>query len=428
VCLLQVKLILTGIGPQCGPYEEEHMTRTSRRSFLSQLCFAREPVVENPGRHTLVCIFLRGGADTLNMVVPYGDRDYYLNRPTLSIAPPSTQSKDAAILLDDYYGFHPKMAPLLPIFNQGRLGIVQGVGCDNLSGSHFEAQDQIEHGESYGVQIGGGWLGRHLRSRLGDSASALSGVAIGSTLPESLRGATSATAFRSIDEIHLPGSAADSKKVAKALSAMYSTQVGVLGQQGRQTLDLLSRVEELRGKTYKPAAGADYPTGDFGNGLREIARLIKANLGLEVACLDYGGWDTHFFQGTTGGIQASQIDTFARGLAAFDTDLQNDRERTTTIIMTEFGRRTYENGSAGTDHGRGFAFFAIGPTIHGGTILGARPSLSTEPDLPGPGGLEVKIDYRSVLCEVLAGPVQNSRLDEVFPGFTPENVGMVKKS
>jgi uncharacterized protein (DUF1501 family) len=403
------------------------MQTSSRRNFLSRLVFGREPAIPNPGEHTLVCIFLRGAADTLNMLVPFGDRDYYANRPTLSIAEPSKtgQSKDAAIRLTDFYGFHPMMAPLVPLFREGRLGIVQAVGSDNPTGSHFETQDQIEHGESYGNNLGGGWLGRHLRTRLGEVASPLSGIAIGSTLPESLRGATAASAFYSIDDIRLPTSSGDPQAISQALSAIYATQIGVLGAQGRQTLDLLKKVEAVRGKAYQPLPAANYPTDDFGAGLRETARIIKANLGLEVACLDLGGWDTHFFQGTTGGLQASLIDNLSRGLAAFDADLAGHRDRVTTIVMTEFGRRLYENGSAGTDHGRGFAFFAMGGKINGGKINGDWPGLAEEPGLPGPGGMEVKIDYRSVLSEVLANAIGNHHLDQVFPGFHATRVGLV---
>ena len=159
----------------------------TRRGFLRQIVFGAQPVVENPGVHTLVVVFLRGGADTLNMVVPHGDGDYYRNRPTLSIAAPG-KGTDAAVKLDDFYAFHPKMAPLVPLYTEGRLGIVQAVGTDNPTGSHFEAQDQIEHGESYGHSLGGGWLGRHLRARAGSEGgdSPLAGVSIGATLTESL--------------------------------------------------------------------------------------------------------------------------------------------------------------------------------------------------------------------------------------------------
>lgn len=401
------------------------MVLPTRRSFLTQLVFGREPAVSNPGERTLVCVFLRGGADTLNLVVPYGDDDYYRNRPTLAIAHPSKKTADAAVRLDDFYAFHPKMAPLLPVYRAGRLGIVQAVGSDNPTGSHFEAQDQIEHGESYGHSIGGGWLGRHLRTRLGESAGPLSGVAIGPTLPESLRGASAASAFHSVEEIHLPHSTGAPDSVSRALAAMYRTKVGVLGRQGRQTLDLLQKVESLRGKPYQPEGGAQYPADDFGSGLREIARLIKGEVGLEVACIDLGGWDTHFFQGTTAGLQAGLIDALSHGLAAFDADLQNHRDHVTTVVMTEFGRRLYENGSAGTDHGRGFALFALGAKINGGKVHGAWPGLKEEPTLPGPGGMEVRIDYRSVLSEILARAMGNTHLDQVFPTFQPQPVGLV---
>ena len=401
------------------------MPVASRRSFLRRLIFGREPVVREAGKRTLVCIFLRGAADTLNMLVPYGDRDYYANRPTLSIAEPSG-SADSALKLDDFYGLHPKMAPLLPIFQEGRLGMVQAVGSDNPTGSHFDAQDQIEHGESYGNNLGGGWLGRHIRTRLGDNASPLSGVAFGPTLPESLHGATAASAFRSIEEIRLPTAAGGVGAVANALAAMYSTQVGVLGNQGKQTLALLSRVQAMQGTPYQPESAADYGSDDFAAALRETARLIKADVGLEVACIDLNNWDTHFFQGTTGGLQAGLIDTLSRGLAAFDADMIHHRDRATMIVMTEFGRRLYENGSAGTDHGRGFAFFAMGANINGGKIHGVWPGLHEEPLLPGPGGLEVLIDYRSVLCELLANAMGNDHLDQVFPDFAPQPVGLVR--
>ena len=177
-----------------APHPSMRSPGTTRRGFLRKLVFAQAPAVAEPGGHTLVCIFLRGGADTLNMVVPFGDGDYYRYRPTLSIAAPG-RGPDAAVKLDNFYGLHPKMVAILPVFKEGRLGIVQAVGSDNPTGSHFEAQDQIEHGETYGINLGGGWLGRHLRARAGNVSSPLAGIAIGETLPESLRGAPAACAF-----------------------------------------------------------------------------------------------------------------------------------------------------------------------------------------------------------------------------------------
>jgi uncharacterized protein (DUF1501 family) len=180
----------------------------------------------------------------------------------------------------------------------------------------------------------------------------------------------------------------------------------------------------LRGAHYRPENGAEYPDDAFGAGLREIARLIKADVGLEAACIDLGGWDTHYFQGTTGGLLAGVIDQLARGLAAFDADLGGSRDRITTVVMTEFGRRIYENGSMGTDHGRGFAMMAIGNRINGGNVHGAWPGLEEE-NTPGPGGLKINFDYRSVLWEALEGVIGSADIDQVFPGFKCENVGLI---
>ncbi|MGH9935230.1 MAG: DUF1501 domain-containing protein [Blastocatellia bacterium] len=409
------------------------MSATTRRGFLRQVAIGHESALPDAGERTLVCVFLRGGADTLSLIAPYGDDRYYKLRPTISIPPPTSNSdaKDAAIRLDDFYAFHPKLRPLLPLFKEGRLGAVQGVGSDNTSGSHFEAQDQMEHGESIaqegGRSVAGGWLGRRLRSRAGKKMTPLSAVAIGPTIPESLRGAPSVSAIRSLDEIQINAPSNDPRAVSRALASMYGAEVGLLAEPGRSTLDLLNRVEAMRNKPYKAENNAVYPEDDFGAGLREIARLVKARVGLEAACVDLGGWDTHFFQGSTGGLQAERIDLLARGLAAFDADLGHERDRTVVVVMTEFGRRVYENSSLGTDHGRGFAMMAIGARINGGKIHGATPDLNVDDEeLLGPSGLKVKCDYRSVLAEVLAGAMGNQNLEKVFPGFNPHPVGLAR--
>jgi uncharacterized protein (DUF1501 family) len=410
--------------------------QTSRRGFIRQLLLASDRVVPAAGEHTLVCVFLRGAADTLNMIVPYGDDQYYKSRPTLAIpAPSQNQESDVTSLrLDDFYAFHPKLRPLIPTFQEGRLGIVQAVGTDNPTGSHFEAQDQMEHGEAYGHIIGGGWLGRYLRTKGGElnSLSApLSAVAIGSTIPESLRGAPTASAMESIDEVQIKTPLGDTAAVSSVLSALYGAELDVLSQPGKTTLDLLKRVETLRGAEYKPEGGAAYLDDGFAQGLKEVARLIKARVGLEVACLDLGNWDTHFFQGGSSGLQADLIWQLANGLAAFDADLIICRNRVTTLVMTEFGRRLYENGSLGTDHGRGFAMMAMGHGINGGKVLGKWPGLAEEEapgadplNIVGPSGLKVLFDYRSVLSEVLTKIVGQRDVNQIFPNFHPEPVGL----
>ena len=401
------------------------MGNTSRRAFVRKLALVPETALPSAGERTLVCVFLRGAADTLNMVVPHGDDDYYKLRPTIAIP------TSAALRLDEFYAFHPHLASLLPAFNEGRLGIVQSVGTDNPTGSHFEAQDQMEHGESYGHTIGGGWLGRYLRTRAAD-LTPLSVVTIGSTITESLRGAPTASAIDSIEELQIKTPGNNAAAALSVLSALYGTEVGMVGQAGKATLDLLRRVESLRGETYMPLGGAIYLDDDFSHGLKEIARLIKAHVGLEVACLDLGGWDTHFFQGSTSGLQADLIRQLAGGLAAFDRDLGTQRDRVTILVMTEFGRRTYENSSLGTDHGRGFALFALGGQVKGGKVHGRWPSLVEESSSQtdslnpvGPSGLKVLIDYRSVRAEVLTTVLGHRDLNQVFPNFHPQAVGLV---
>ncbi|MBS1997476.1 MAG: DUF1501 domain-containing protein [Cyanobacteria bacterium SZAS LIN-2] len=408
------------------------MTRHySRRDFLSRLAFSGSSA-EAHNHKTLVCVFLRGGADTLNMYIPYANDDYYKLRPNIAIKPPAGNAadKERAIKINDTYALHPMLAPLLPIYKEGRMAIVQAVGTDNTSGSHFACQDQMEHGEACGKSLGGGWLGRHLASRSVDRQTPLSAVAIGTALPEALRGAPAASVLNSIDELKLQAPAGDTSTIARALAKLYDTEVDLLASPGRITLDLLSRVERMQNTPYKAAHGAIYPDNSFATGLREVARLIKGKVGLEVASVDLGGWDTHFFQGGATGLQAANIEQLAQGLAAFDTDLGVARAGVTTLVITEFGRRTYENSSMGTDHGRGFAILAIGDRICGGQVHGKLPPLNrgAEIDILGPSGLQIAFDYRSVLSEVLVRALDNHRLDLVFPDFQPQEVGLVKRS
>jgi uncharacterized protein (DUF1501 family) len=394
----------------------------SRRSFISTAITGRP----SGSQKTLVWVFLRGGADMLNVVVPHGDDLYYKLRPTIAIPRPSMPG--GAIRLDDFYGFHPKLAPLVPLHQNGRLAIIQSVGSDNPTGSHFEAQDQMEHGESFGKSIGGGWLGRHLRTRPGKEATPFSAVAIAPTLPESLRGAITASAIESLDEFGVTSPGGDAGPLIQALSRMYSPVAGKLSAPARETLKLVEQIDRIRKAGYSPEGGAAYPADGFGLGLREIARLIKAEVGLEVAAIDLGGWDTHFFQGSSTGQQADLIDTLARGLAALDTDLARYRDRLVIAVMTEFGRRAYENTSLGTDHGRGFAMIVIADGINGGRVIGNWPGLAEEEPWPGPGGLKINYDYRSVLGEVLSGLLGNQNISSVFPGLGQESVGLVNSN
>ena len=405
------------------------MPHESRRQFLKKLALNPSKLAGEPGT-TLVCVFLRGGADTLNMFVPYADDTYYKIRPTIAIPHPKSGENraDSALKLDDFYAFHPKLSALLPIYKDGRMAIIQAVGTDNPTGSHFETQDQMEHGDAYRKTAGGGWLARYLRTRFGNSLTPLSAVSIGPIIPESLRGAPGASAISSIDEIRIKAPCEKPHVLSKALSDLYKTEVGVLSAPGKDTLDLLNRVETLRAREYKPANGSQYPDSGFGRGLREIARLVKADVGLDVACIDLDGWDTHFVQGGATGLQAALIETLSTGLAAFDSDLAAWRKRVVTMVITEFGRRTYENGSLGTDHGRGFAAMVIADGLRGGQVIGHYPGLNEAGWILGPSGLDVLFDYRSVLSEVLTMKMGLKDCKEVFPGFQPQHIGIFDRA
>lgn len=377
--------------------------------------------------NTLVCIFLRGGADTLNMVVPYGDDDYYKMRPTIALEKPGKLvNNKSCVKATDFYGFHPAMSALLPSFHEGRLAIVQGVGSDNVSGSHFFAQDQMEHGESMRRTVGGGWLGRYLSNMDGPS-TALSAVAIGSSVPESLRGAPNVSALRSVEEVVLKAPAECYQSVYSALQKLYSSDASpMVASAGEDTLQLMTRIKSLKSAEYKPERGVTYPDTDFARGLREVARLIKAELGVKVASIDLGGWDTHFVQGNFEGLQAGLIQQFGDGLAAFDADMRAVRDRVHVLVLTEFGRRTYENSSLGTDHGRGFAAFVLSAKAHGGRVVGDYPGLAEQPAefLLGPSGLSVKLDYREVLAEVLTGAMGCEDTTKVFPDLKARKIGL----
>ncbi|MBX3072957.1 DUF1501 domain-containing protein [Candidatus Obscuribacterales bacterium] len=400
------------------------MSSLSRRAFLKRLAFATDTARGGRTPHTLVCIFLRGGADTLNMVIPYANDAYYEVRPTLAIAKPGSEGRKASLKLNDFYAFHPVMKALVPFFHDGELAVVQGVGSDNTSGSHFEAQDQVEHGESFGKKLGGGWLGRHLRTRQG-GMTPLSAVAIGKSLPEVLRGAPSASALTSVEEVKLTLPRGKSDSVTEALSKLYSTDIDVLGNAGKVTIDLLSKIEKVKRASPRNAGNVTYPETTFGNALREVSKLIKAEVGLEVACVDHDGWDTHFFQGAADGQQASNIEDLSNGLSALYKDIQKYKERVSIVVLTEFGRRIYENSSMGTDHGRGFALFALGGRVNGGRVFGSLPELKEQTNIfLGPSGLAVELDYRSVLSEVVRDLLGNNDLAGVFPNFKPQKIGI----
>jgi uncharacterized protein (DUF1501 family) len=352
-------------------------------------------------QRTLVVVFLRGGADGLNLVAPLQDDGYYNARPRIAI------ERNQAISLDGFYGLNPLLKELQPAYLDGTLAIIHAAGSEDDTRSHFEAQDLMEHG---GI-VGGGWLGRFLRAQTQGNAGPLGAVALGKSVPECLRGAPAATVFTSLDDFSLGG---ERTSLIGSLARLYGMQTDGLGDAGRYTLEAVRRIEKLRTTMYQPASGAAYGTDSFSQGLRQIARLIKARVGLQAASVDLNGWDSHFSQAT---IMDPMMVRLAKGLSAFHRDLGRDLDYTTVVVMTEFGRRLAENSAFGTDHGRGSVMFVMGGGIKGGRVLGKWPGLTKEV-LEGPGDVPVVNNYRNILAPILQRHGAGESLDQIFPAFS----------
>jgi uncharacterized protein (DUF1501 family) len=367
-------------------------------------------------RRALVVIFLRGAADGLALVPPVTDEHYYRARPRLGLA------AKGAVKLDDRFGLHPKLQPLEAAWREGELAIVHACGTEDQTRSHFEAQDLMEHG---GV-VAGGWLGRYLQTRPVESRGALACVAVGKALPECLLGAPAVTVMQSLEEFSIAGR---TPAFGTQLARLYAMERGQLGAAARDTFSALVRIEAMRTTKYRPDNGAIYGRDEFSSGLSQLARLIKADVGLEAASIDLPGWDSHFAQqGQVEGLAGK----LAGGLAALRKDLGVRMATTTVVVMTEFGRTVEENSAFGTDHGRGSAMFVLGGGVLGGRIHGewrglAPEGLERRGVLEGYGDLPVLNNYRNVLASVLArqgagfGAAETAR---VFPGFELRPVGL----
>lgn len=380
----------------------------------------------------LILVFLRGGADTLNMIVPHGDPGYYHLRRTLAVARPDDPAAppgERAIDLDGFFGLHPALAPLVPLYAAGELLMVQSVGSPDESRSHFKTQDLMEGG--YGLDFTG-WLGRHLDSLDTGNPSALRAVAVGPAMQKSLiapvQSDVYATVIQSIDAYRLY--AGHEQEMEALMRAFVDADESALAVSGRQTLETIALLRDLAPPAEPPGGGLypDDPYG-FGSSLRDVATLIKADAGLEVAALDFGGWDLHEGLGAGGdpnGPFSRLLAALGGGLAALAEDLGARMDRVTLVVMTEFGRQLAENGSLGTDHGRGGPMLVLGGKVLGGQVFSSQP---WEPLLSlqerGEIDLPVMTDYRDVLGEILRRRMNNDLLDYVFPEYVVTEHGLV---
>lgn len=349
---------------------------------------------------TLVVVFLRGGADGLNMIAPFGDDGYRKARPRIALG------EENSIRLDDFYRMNSRLGGLEPAWNEGDLALIHACGSEDETRSHFEAQDLMEHG---GVTAGG-WLGRFLRYKDRPADAGLAAIALSKGMPESLRGAPAATAMSSINEFTLGRGNED---IQKSLGRLYADHGGILEKPGRDTMRALSRIDALRNREYEPANGAQYSGDNFSRSLLQTARLIKARVGVEAVTIDIGGWDSHISQGP---IMDPRMTRLGNALGAFHQDLGKAMRDVTVVVMTEFGRRVSENSAFGTDHGRGGVMFVMGKNIHGGRLHGEWPGL-TDDVLEGPGDLPVTTNYRNILAPLLERHGAGRGMDKVFPGF-----------
>jgi uncharacterized protein (DUF1501 family) len=375
----------------------------------------------------MLVVFLRGAADGLNVVVPHGEHAYYQLRPSLSIPHPDDRRAAVAaraVDLDGFFGLHPSLAPLLPAWQAGHLAVVHACGAPDESRSHFQAMELMERGLTDLHGPASGWISRHLASYDTGNVSPLRAVGIGEQVQRSLRGVVPASALQSIADYHLGGDPGSTARFQAALASLYRGE-DPLSQAGRETIAVLETLSALEASGHKPRPEAAYPESEFGIGVRQVAALIRADVGLEAAAIDLGGWDTHFAQGGSDGLMAGLLADLGQGLAALHADLADRLDDLTVVVMTEFGRRAAENASLGTDHGHGGAMFVLGGGVEGGRVHALWPGLE-DGQLFGPGDLAVTIDYRDVLAEICRLRLNNPSLEAIFPDYSPVFRGVVR--
>ncbi len=418
-------------------------------AFLERSVLAQASNAKSSGKK-LVVLFQRGAADGLNLVVPYREQAYYALRPTIAIQP------NQVLDLDGFFGLHPAMQPLLPLYKSGHLAIIQAAGSPDPSRSHFDAQDFMESGTPGVKSTQDGWLNRALRSEdmlHRKPETAFRAVALGSVVPRTLAGPVPAIAIGNLQDFSVGGrqnapkpaanqmlppnmvmvngqpvqaatgtptpprpALSQQSLVSQSFEAMYAGSVdAVLHGTGNETFEAVKMLQSTDPAHYTPANRADYPKGTFGSSMKQIAQLMKANLGVEAAFADIGGWDTHQNQGAATGQLAGRLTEFSQGIAAFWQDMGDSAENIVVVTMSEFGRTAHQNGTGGTDHGHANVMFVLGGPVKGGKVYGRWPGLSPE-QLNEGRDLVVTTDFRQVLGEAAYKTLGARNLDVVFPG------------
>jgi uncharacterized protein (DUF1501 family) len=368
-----------------------------------------------PTGKTLVLVFLRGGADGLSIVPPLGDPAYRRLRPTLALGGPGKDG--GALRLDDVFGLHPSLAPLMPLWTEGTLGIVHAAGLPGGTRSHFDAQDFCESGTPGQKSTADGWLNRAVQRAPGPDG-AFRVVAMQPMLPRMLAGDAPAVSMASLGQFKLPGAGGD----GSGFDAMYAEAVdAALRTTGIETFEALREAGSARLAQLPPDNGAEYGKSPLSRRLQDVARLIRSGVGLQVAVTDMGGWDTHVAEGAEKGQLAVRLGELGQALSAFARDLGQRWNDVRVVVMTEFGRTARENGNRGTDHGTASVMFVLGGRVHGGRVVGGYRGMEM-PQLFEERDLAIGTDVRSVLWEAVAAQLGVTERSRVFPGFTPAPV------
>ena len=369
-------------------------------------------------RKTLIAIFQRGAVDGLNMVVPHGERAYYDLRPGIAVAKPQLGNAEAAANLDSFFGFHPSLAPLKPLWESKRLAIVHAAGSPDNTRSHFDAQDYMESATPGLKATADGWLNRYLQSKPDPERSPFRAVSMTQLTPRAMQGKAPTLAISNLADFTIRAGKS-SASVQGGFEAIYDQTVNdVLGGTGKETFEAVNYLKKVNPLQYKPENGAQYPRTPFGNSLLQIAQLIKAGIGLEVAFTDTPGlnWDTHFNEGNGRGQLGNLLQQFSNSIAALYVDLGQRMDDVVILTMSEFGRTARENGSRGTDHGHANAMFVLGNAVRGGKIYGQWPGLKSDQLYEG-RDLALTTDFRDVFGEIASRHLGTSNLHSVFPGY-----------
>jgi uncharacterized protein (DUF1501 family) len=395
-------------------------------TFLARAAGSSKLILPYKKNKILICIFQRGAMDGLMAVTPFEDQFLKAARPTLFMTAAKSAGDAQLIDLDGRFGLHPSLSSFEPLFRDKRLAIVHGIGSPNNTRSHFDAQDYMESGTPFNKGTASGWLNRAI-GLLGHDATPFRAVSLTSSMPRSFYGDNPSVAISNLQDfaIQMRGNPMGANVAAKSFEDLYDqTSSSLLNKTGKESFDAVKMLQKADVKNYKPANNVVYPNSALGNSLKQIAQLIKMDVGLEVAFAESGGWDTHFNQGALTGVFARNVNDLSTSITSLWNDLEAYQDDVTIMTMTEFGRTVKQNGTGGTDHGRASCNFILGNGVNGGKVHGDLKTLAVE-NLEDGRDLAVTTDFRSVFSEVADKHLRINSDNVLFPEWKGSKIGVM---